>query len=284
MEPAGETRYFRSAPGGAVRCELCCHTCVLGEGVTGFCGVRQARGGKVINPLGSTVSSIAIDPIEKKPLYEFLPGTRTFSVGFWHCTFHCPFCQNWQIAHPSGSPEVLPRSASEIVEAALSSGCPSLSFTYSEPTLHIEFVMECMDLARRRGLKTILVTNGNLLPAPARDILSRTDAVNADLKTSSDSIYRSILHGSLKVVQNFIQIAAELTHIEVSSLLVPGVLDSPDQMKEIAAFIAGIDPSMPLHITPYYPAYEWNLPAISSAERRKIAEPASRLLRNVYFH
>jgi len=153
----------------------------------------------------------------------------------------CPFCQNWEIAHPPFiQREII--SPEQLIERALQSGCPSISFTYSEPLLHIEYVMAAMRLAHEKGLKTILVTNGNALETPARDILALTDATNVDLKTSDPGIYQRILGGSMKVTQRFIEIAAELCHVEVTSLAVPGVLDQVAHIEHIASFLASISP------------------------------------------
>ena len=217
-------------------------------------------------PLYGEISSIALDPIEKKPLRLFLPGTETFSVGFWHCTMRCPFCQNWEIAQPRhiGGKLISPEA---LIDMALDSGTPSISFTYSEPTLHIEYVKDCMVLARKRGLKTILVTNGNLLEKPALDILSLTDATNVDLKSFSSHIYHEILGGELKVVLNFIRMAFSLCHLEVTSLLVPGVLDSQSQIEGISGFLSSISRSIPLHITAYHPAYRWKKPGFFAFAR-----------------
>ena len=145
----------------------------------------------------------------------------------------------------------------ELIDMAFASGLPSISFTYSEPCLHIEYVKACMRLARLRGLKNILVTNGNLLETPAKDILALTDAVNVDLKCYSSTSYHKILGGELEVVKNFIRIAYELCHLEVTSLLVPGVLDSSEEIEGIAAFLSSLSREIPLHITAYHPAFSW---------------------------
>ena len=257
-----EAEYFSSLGDGSVRCGLCPRSCLLGEGAIGICGARKNEGGSLRLPFHGFVSSIALDSVEKKPLRRFLPGTKTFSVGFWHCTMRCPFCQNWEIAHPVSIEERY-LSPEDLLAMASSSGAPSISFTYSEPCLHIEYVKECMVLARQHGLKTILVTNGNILNKPAGDILSLTDAANIDLKSFSASTYHSILGGELEIVKNFIRVAHALCHVEVTSLLVPGILDSPDQIEGIASFVASISRQIPIHITPYHPAFRYKAPPSS---------------------
>lgn len=276
-----EAEYSQRLPDGRLQCRLCPKACVLSEGEIGLCLSRVNEGGAMRLPFYGAVSSIALDPIEKKPLRQFLPGTRTFSAGFWHCTMRCPFCQNWQIAHPVDTEgEIMTPSA--LIDMASASGLPSISFTYSEPCLHIEYVKDCMRIAKARGLRTILVTNGNLLETPARDLLSLTDATNVDLKCYSPSTYRNILGGELEVVKNFIRIAFGLCHLEITSLLVPKVLDSPEQMEGIAAFLASLSREIPLHITSYYPAYLWKEPPLPMASRKRIAEAAIPYLDHVY--
>ena len=194
----------------------------------------------------------------------------------------CPFCQNWEIAHPNWvSRRYI--GASELVEMAVDSGCPSISFTYSEPCLHVEYLLEAMTLARSRGLKTILVTNGNLRPEPASDILSLTDATNVDFKSSNPLMYKKILGGDIEAVKAFIIIAQGLCHVEVTSLIVPGILDGPDQIHEIAFFLSGISRKIPLHITPYHEAYLWKKRPFDASESARIARPAFDLLDYVYF-
>jgi len=278
---ARESEYFVHLREGRLQCRLCPHSCILNDGEYGLCKARCNEKGSMKLPFYGSISSIAMDPIEKKPLLHFLPGTETFSVGFWHCTMRCPFCQNWEIAQPRnvGGEFIDPE---KLIDMALASGAPSISFTYSEPTLHIEYVKDCMILARKHGLKTILVSNGNLLADPARDILSLTDATNVDIKSFSALTYHEILGGELKVVFNFIRIAFSLCHVEATSLLVPGVLDDPSQIEGIANFLASISASIPLHITAYHPAYLWDKPMFSPSRTKAIAAPAFSILENVH--
>ncbi len=274
--------YFAALDGGRIQCQLCPRACVLLDGESGECRTRLNEGGVLTLPFYGAISSIAVDPIEKKPLRRFLPGTRTYSVGFWHCTMRCPFCQNWQIAHPDRiEGEIIAPDA--LVEMAWASGLPSMSFTYSEPCLHIEYVKECMRLARAKNLKTILVTNGNLLEVPARDILALTDATNVDLKSYSATTYRKVLGGNLEVVKKFIRMAhVSGCHVEVTSLLVPGVLDQGAEIAGIADFIASVSRGIPLHITPYHPAWRWNREPLPLRQMEHCAAPAFERLDYVY--
>lgn len=275
--------FYVSLGEGFIRCELCPRACRIAPGQKGACRARENLAGQLKLPYYGHVSSIAVDPIEKKPLCRFLPGTQTFSVGFWHCTMRCPFCQNWEIAQPrrAGGRFI---EAEDLVAMAEASGLPSISFTYSEPCLHIEYVKKCMQSARRRGLKTILVTNGNLQKAPAEDILSLCDAANVDLKCYSEATYRDRLGGELEAVKYFIQKAYDICHVEVTSLLVPGILDTAEQIEGIASFVNSISRTIPLHITSYRPVFRFDLPPLSAAQARRAAAPAFGLLDFVYFY
>jgi pyruvate formate lyase activating enzyme len=241
------------------------------------------EGGIMALPMYGLVSSIALDPIEKKPLAQFLPGSKTFSVGFWHCTMGCPFCQNWLIAHPRNI-SARYYKPSELVSLALESSAPSISFTYSEPCLHIEYVMECMKIAKNHGLHTVLVTNGNILEDPARDILSCCSAANVDLKSFSQKTYSNILDGDLSTVKKFIQLAVSLCHVEVTSLIVPGILDSSEELIEIGRFINSISKDIPLHITQYHPAYMMNLPPVPQSAVEEITKGLRSIMSNLYIH
>ena len=190
----------------------------------------SARGPLSVLPYFGLVSSLALDPIEKKPLHHFLPGSEVFSAGFVGCNMRCPFCQNWGISQeiPSSLERMSPES---LVAAALRSGAPSIAYTYSEPTIHFEFVLASMAAARAAGLKNVLVTNGCLEPAPARELLSLTDAANVDLKTWSAETYRKTLGGSKDRVLEFMGIAASLCHLEVTTLVVPPFSDSIERRR-----------------------------------------------------
>ena len=280
-------RYWSQDTEGKIRCSLCPRRCVIADGHTGHCGARANSGGSMVLPFFGCLSSIAVDPIEKKPLRRFMPGTRTFSTGFWGCNMDCPFCQNHEISHPAmhaaarSEPFVSP---DEFVAMALDSAAPSVSYTYSEPCIHAEYVTACMERAHDAGLKNILVTNGCILSEAARDILMLTDATNVDLKCNSASTYHAILGGELDVVQSFIQIAAKLTHVEVTTLIVPGISDSETDIEGIARFLSSVSTEIPLHITRYHPDFRMNLAPTEYPEMERIAAPAYDHLKYVYLH
>ncbi len=278
---------------GALECGLCCHRCRIPEGKSGFCGVRYNRNGQFHLPYYGYITAVNIDPMEKKPLYHFYPGSRVFSLGFAGCSFRCPFCQNWQISQISSDPPGGYRTPGEAVQQAVESGCGSLAFTYSEPTIHFEYCLETSRLARQQGLKTVLVTNGNLLEAPARELLGEIDGVNADLKSFSADYYRRVLKGDLDTVKRFLELAAELSHLEATTLIVPGDNDSPEELTELFDFLAGISPLIPLHLSAYRPSWQYSRAgtpesiledAVHSAEERLsyVYPGNSRLLRNTH--
>ncbi len=266
---------------GAVVCELCPHHCRIAEGHSGICKVRKCEGAALVLPYFGLVSSLALDPIEKKPLHHFLPGSEVFSAGFVGCNMRCPFCQNWGISQeiPSSLERMSPES---LVAAALRSGAPSIAYTYSEPTIHFEFVLASMAAARAAGLRNVLVTNGCLEPAPARELLSLTDAANVDLKTWSAETYRKTLGGSKDRVLEFMGIAASLCHLEVTTLVVPPFSDSIGDVEAIAGFVAGLSPDIALHLSAYHPAWKHEAPPIGASLLSELARAARSRLRYVY--
>lgn len=276
-----QAAYWEALSGSKVRCQLCPHACILAPGASGLCRVRKNEGGCLVLPFYGLVSALSLDPMEKKPLYHFLPGSKVFSVGFFGCNLRCPFCQNWEISQrvdfsaTSTSPEAL-------VRAALDSRAPSLAFTYSEPLVHFEFLREAARLAREAGLFTILVTNGTLNEDPARELLPLIDAANIDLKCWSSEDYARKLGGDLEAVKRFIALAAAHCRVEVTTLLVPGISESEETAEGIAAFVAGLDPAIPLHLSAYHPAYEYDKEATSPSRLFALAELAAKKLDNVY--
>lgn len=281
-----QAAFFQMLDDSRVQCLLCPHNCLLKPGQWGICKVRTNYAGTLSLPLYGHISSLAIDPVEKKPLLHFMPGSYTFSAGFWHCNMKCPFCQNWSISHPNPRigkrTSVLPPEA--LVQKALDSGCPSISLTYSEPTIHIEYALETFKLAKAANLATILVTNGTICSEPAEALLRLTEAVNVDMKTASEERYKNILGGDLQTVKNFIQIASQYSHLEVTSLLVPGILDQPDEIRIISEFLASISPQIPLHITPYHPDFNYTQAPLRYQQMQEIAKPAYELLEYVHLY
>ncbi|OHD70736.1 MAG: AmmeMemoRadiSam system radical SAM enzyme [Spirochaetes bacterium RBG_16_67_19] len=273
--------YWEIAQSGAVRCALCPHACLIPPGGHGRCRVRVNRGGVLELPFHGRLSSIAVDPIEKKPLYHFHPGKNILSVGFVGCSFRCPFCQNHRISQDTGVPtrEV---STGELVAMAEQEGSFGIAYTYSEPLVHLEYVLEACRLARARGLKNVLVSNGFVNPQPAEELLGLLDAANIDLKSFNPEFYRQEIGGELEQVKRFLTQARGRIELEVTTLVIPGRNDGPEEMEAIAAFLAALDPAIPLHLSAYHPQYRYTLPPTPAATVRRLAEVARRYLRYVY--
>jgi pyruvate formate lyase activating enzyme len=270
--------------GGAeksITCTLCPHRCTLKNGKSGICGVRMNSEGRMTLPFYGALSSIAIDPIEKKPLHHFYPGSRILSVGFVGCTMRCPFCQNYSISQGTGA--VIERIDPDyLIDMAVEKNSFGIAYTYSEPTVHFEFVLETARRARARGLKNVLVTNGLLNPEPASELLEFIDAANVDLKSFNDSFYRKDLGGVLSTVKDFIALYSKRTELEVTTLVLPGKNDSEAEIAEASSFIASINRDIPYHLSCYYPTYTYTIPPTSPQKVESLARVARRSLRYVY--
>lgn len=266
---------------GRLECFLCPNHCRIAEGRRGDCLVRENRGGKLALPYYGVLSAVANDPIEKKPLYHFYPGSTILSVGFYGCSFHCPFCQNYSIAQYTPADGKVTRPE-ELVEYAVSQGAKSIAYTYSEPTVHFEWVMEAAALARQKGLKNVLVSNAYLNPQPADELLSLMDAANIDLKAFREDFYHEVVGGHLAPVLAFLKKAAKKIHLEVTTLIIPGQTDSEDEIEQIAEFIASLDPNIPLHLSCYHPAYKYHIPPTNPDKVFYLSKLAGRYLNYIY--
>ena len=251
------------------RCEVCFRHCDIPEGGRGFCGVRGCREGRVTPLNYGQVTALALDPIEKKPLARFHPGKKILSVGSWGCNLRCPFCQNHEI---SWSPEALALGESTgrispeaLAEAALDCrdrGNLGLAFTYNEPLTGWEFVRDTARLVHEKGLLSVLVTNGTAEEAVLEALAPHIDAMNIDLKGFTEGYYRS-LGGDLETVKRFIARAAQLCHVELTTLIVPGENDSPAEMRALSAWVASlrdaagrpVGEDIPLHVSRFFPRF-----------------------------
>ena len=254
-------------------CELCPHSCAL----LGGKGLCKVRGGQGELPFYGFVTALAEDPIEKKPLYHFRPGSSILSVGFTGCNLRCPFCQNWRISQTTDTPGRR-ISPGELVKSAGG----QIAYTYSEPLVHIEYLLDCMAEARKQGLANVLVTNGCINPKATEEVLALTDAANIDLKSFSEETYSKTLGGDLNTVLNFIRKAWEMgVHVELSTLVVPGLNDSEDELEKCMDFIGSI-PTVPWHLSAYHPNWKWQAPSTSAAFLRETAAKAKKSLAFVY--
>ena len=275
-------RYWSSLGDGRVRCGLCSRGCVTKPGQYGACRVRLNEDGRLVLPFFGAMSSLAVDPIEKKPLYHFLPGSEVFSAGYLGCNLHCPFCQNAAISQSTDA-DVRSMSPEAFAEAAFRSGCPSAAHTYSEPLVHAEYVSEAMEAARERGLRNVLVTNGQASGEAAEDVLRHCDAANVDLKSFSPVFYREELGGSLEETLSFIRLAARMgVRLEITTLVIPGKNDGEAEMEAISGFVAGVSPDIPLHLSAYRPMYRYRIPPTRPGTLVALASVARRKLGHVY--
>ncbi len=242
-----------------VQCDICPHRCNIEEGHTGFCNARTNRGGHIVDENYGMITSIALDPIEKKPLYRFFPGSRILSVGSYGCNLRCPFCQNHEISMCEKKqasivcmqPEALVEKALEYVPQRNI----GIAFTYNEPLIGYEFVRDCAALAHQKGLKTVVVTNGYINEDPLSELLPFIDAMNIDLKGFSEEFYKK-LSGSLEPVKRAIELASGSCHVEVTTLIIPEENDSPAEIRSLSAWLAGLSPDIPLHISRFFPRYK----------------------------
>lgn len=245
--------------GGRVECGICPHRCSLREGQRGRCFVRIARGGRVISSAGMRISSAAVDPIEKKPLYHMLPGSRAFSIGSIGCNLSCTFCQNFSISQPRDESALGEDAAPDaIVEAARRSECASVAFTYNEPIVTFEHTVASARACRAAGLRTIAVTSGFIEPGPREEFFEVMDAANVDLKSMNPDFYRRLCGAELGPVQDTLRgIAAKgRTWLEVTTLLIPGANDGDPEIRGLAAWVRDeLGPDTPLHLSAFYPAH-----------------------------
>ena len=262
MQPEGhKADLWKPAPDGAVDCFLCAHRCHIQAGRRGICEVRENRQGTLVSLVYGRVIANHVDPIEKKPLFHFLPGTQSLSVAAAGCNFQCGFCQNWQISQwPRNRSGEMPGeglSPEEVVQDAKRCGCASVSYTYTEPTVFFEYARDTAVLARQEGMKNTFVTNGFMTAEALEMAADWLDAANVDLKAWSEDFYRTVCKGRVEPVKETIgRMHQAGIHVEVTTLLVPGRNDDPDGLKAIVGFIASVSPDVPWHVTRFHPDYQ----------------------------
>ena len=265
-------------------CPVCPHHCRLKEGAVGLCRARRCENGQVVSVNYGMVTALALDPIEKKPLHFFHPGSRILSVGSFGCNLHCPFCQNHEIAEGTAkSTGAVRMSPEEILEAAVnlrSRGNIGVAFTYNEALVGYEFVRDTARLVHEAGMYNVLVTNGMAEMPILFELLPYIDAMNIDLKAFRPELYKW-LGGDLQTVMRFISRAAEDAHVELTTLIIPGKNDDPRDMEQEALWISEIDPQIPLHITRYFPRHRMTEPPTDIRKMRELMSVAKKHLKNV---
>ena len=273
------TRYWHSLPDGRVQCDLCPRLCRLGEGQRGLCFVRARQGNAVVLTTYGRSSGFCVDPIEKKPLNHFLPGTPILSFGTAGCNLGCRFCQNWDISKSremdkladAASPEAIARAAQRL-------GCQSVAFTYNDPVIFLEYAIDVAQACRARGIRTVAVTAGYICPEPRMEFFRHMDAANVDLKAFTEAFYRDVAKGSLQPVLDTLVYLRRETDVwfEITDLLIPGHNDSDGEIDEMTAWIVdSLGPDVPVHFTAFHPDYRMldvpPTPAATLARARDIA-------------
>jgi pyruvate formate lyase activating enzyme len=254
-----EAMFYEKLADEKVRCYLCAHRCTIHEGKKGICGVRTNKNGTLYSLVYGKLISLNVDPIEKKPLFHFYPASHSFSIATVGCNFKCKHCQNYEISQfPHVHDDVPGKNISpeQVVDAAAQAGCKSISYTYTEPTIYFEFAYECARVAHERGIKNVFVSNGYMGPEAARTVAPCLDAINIDLK-GSDAFYKNICGARLRPVMETIQLMKELgVWVEVTTLIIPSLNDSDEDLDAIIGFIQSVDPGIPWHVSQFYPTFE----------------------------
>lgn len=272
--------FFEEKDGGVI-CNLCPHKCFLKNGQTGICGVRFNENGILFTKNYGDISSISMDPIEKKPLYHFSPGTEILSVGTWGCNLKCKFCQNWEISQEKPAIKVV--TPDQLVQIALSRGSKGIAYTYSEPIVWYEFVLDTSRIAHKKGLYNVLVTNGYIEIEPLKLLLQNIDAMNIDLKGFNSEFYKKECLGDYESVLKVIKFAYDYgVHVEVTTLVIPGKNDNEEELVREFEALSKISKDIPLHLTRYFPAYKYDIPPTPVDELKKLYLLAKEFLNFVY--
>lgn len=254
-----EARFYQKLKDDKVRCNLCHHKCIISQGKRGICHARENNNGVLYSLVYGKLIACHVDPIEKKPLFHFFPGSKAYSIATLGCNFHCLHCQNWsisQITHKIVGKEFTPE---DIIQNAITNRCQSIAYTYTEPTIFFEFAYETAKVAHKKGLKNLFITNGYISTEALEEISPYIDAANIDLKSMNNQFYRNVCGAKLQPILDNIKLYYELgIWIEVTTLIIPGHNDDPRELKKIAEFIRNIDSTIPWHVTGFHPAYKLN--------------------------
>lgn len=277
-----EAMYYQPHEKG-ILCSLCPKGCIIAEGQTGLCRVRRNIGNRLYTQNYAACSSYALDPIEKKPLYHFYPGSLILSLGTWGCNFSCSFCQNWQIAQElPKTTNLLPEQAVELAKQQEEQGNIGIAYTYSEPSVWYEYVLDTAKEIKRAGMKNVLVTNGFINKQPLLEILPYIDALNIDIKAFTNEFYHKICAGNLDTVKETVALAASFCHVEITTLLVPGLNDDQQEIAKLAIWLSTINVDIPLHFSRYFPNYKMKTAPTPKSTMNMAQEIAEQHLNYVY--
>ena len=276
-----EASFYSSLKNKSVRCDLCPHYCIISENASGLCKVRKNISGKLYSlNYGKTVA-FSIDPIEKKPLYHFYPGSLTLSLATTSCNFKCQFCQNYEISQTFVQGKEI--TALQILEYCFKNKIKIVSFTYTEPTIWFEFILETCRILKTNNIKTVLVTNGYINPEPFKVLAKFIDAMNIDLKSFNNEFYQNICGGTLSPVLETIKLAyRENIHVEITNLVISQLNDNTEEFNKLVHFIKILDPEIPLHISRYFPIYLLKNKTTSKLKMLEFYEIAKNNLENIY--
>lgn len=278
-----KAKFYSKQDNGFITCELCPHGCHIGEGKLGICGTRKVKMGELKALNYGEISSLSIDPIEKKPLYHYRPGSHILSVGSYGCNFRCGFCQNYQISMEKPMTEFI--EPEELISLAIktkSEGNIGISFTYNEPSIWYEYVYDVAKLAKENNLDIVLVTNGFISLEPLGELLPIVNAMNIDLKSFNTEFYKKICGGNLEDVKKVIETANRKCHVEITTLLVNGHNDSIEEIEDLSKWLSSINKNIPLHLSRYYPTYQFDAPATPEATVLNCVEASKKYLNYVY--
>lgn len=277
-----EAMYYQKLDKEKVQCELCPKRCIIAPDGYGFCHVRKNVEGKLFSEIYGKITSIALDPIEKKPLYHFHPGEYIISLGTRGCNLACLFCQNWQISQCYDA-SLKTISIEEIIRQAKKVHSFGIAYTYNEPIIWYEFVLQSAKRAHKEGLKNVLVTNGFINQEPLNELMPFVDALNIDLKSMDNDFYVKYCKGELGPVLETIKTAAKSAHLELTNLIIPGLNDSEENFIKLRDWIfENLGPRIPLHFSRYFPCHKMKIPPTPLETLNKAKTIASEKLKHVY--
>lgn len=275
-----EAKYYKKLSDNEVRCLLCPKLCRIKDGENGYCSIRKNISGTLYAIAYNSAAAIHMDPIEKKPLYHFYPGSEILSLGTVGCNQRCLFCQNWSLVEGEiPEPNITPEDAIESAKRLNSIG---IAYTYNEPLIWFEFVLDTAKIAKREGLKNVLVTNGEINPHPLKELLPYIDAMNIDLKSINKEFYKNICDGNLNTVKKTIETSFRVCHIEVTNLLVTEKNDSDEDIKSLVDYVASLSKDIPLHFSRYFPQYKMDAPPTPIDKLFRAYEIGRKKLKYVY--
>ncbi len=278
-----EKARFYTREGDRIRCLLCPRRCLLAEGQEGVCGARRVLGGELYTTNYGLCAAVNWDPVEKKPLYHFYPGSRILSLGTYGCNLECSFCQNWSLARGKPTQGGTMLSPDQVLEMLSARGeTPGVSFTYNEPTVWYEFVYDTAKLLHRHGYASVLVSNGYISLPALEEILPYVDAFNLDLKGFTNSFYREYCRGQRDPVLKVLERVVNRCHVEVTCLLIPSVNDDPQELEKMFDWLAALNPDLPLHISRYFPSHQLDLSPTPLKTLCRARELALKKLNYVY--